>query len=122
MELVSGLDVLLGQPDGLDENLESLARMMPELERLSPVSYTHLDVYKRQTQDHLDYHKTLENYLAAKKQLFLQSRQAVINVDDPYLSLIHISCATFLALQRAQADTMLAPSRLHFAKAAKAIR
>lgn len=35
MELVSGLDVLLGQPDGLDEKLESLARMMPELERLS---------------------------------------------------------------------------------------
>ncbi len=36
------------------------------------------------TQDHLDYHKTFENYLAAKKKLFAQSRHAVINVDDPH--------------------------------------
>jgi len=35
------------------------------------------------TQDHLDYHKTFENYLAAKKRLFAQSKVAVINVDDP---------------------------------------
>jgi len=36
------------------------------------------------TQDHLDYHKTFENYLEAKRQLFLQSKQAVINADDPH--------------------------------------
>ncbi len=36
------------------------------------------------TQDHLDYHKTIENYVAAKRKLFLQSKYAVINVDDPY--------------------------------------
>jgi len=36
------------------------------------------------TQDHLDYHKTFENYLAAKKKLFCQSRRAVVNIDDPY--------------------------------------
>ncbi|MDL2258198.1 UDP-N-acetylmuramoyl-L-alanyl-D-glutamate--2,6-diaminopimelate ligase [Eubacteriales bacterium OttesenSCG-928-K08] len=36
------------------------------------------------TQDHLDYHKTFENYIAAKKKLFTQSKQAVINIDDPY--------------------------------------
>ncbi len=36
------------------------------------------------TQDHLDYHKTFENYLAAKKKLFYQCKQAVINIDDPH--------------------------------------
>ena len=36
------------------------------------------------TQDHLDYHKTFENYLQAKKTLFLNAKRAVVNVDDPY--------------------------------------
>lgn len=36
------------------------------------------------TQDHLDYHKTFDNYLAAKKTLFLNAKKAVVNVDDPY--------------------------------------
>jgi UDP-N-acetylmuramoyl-L-alanyl-D-glutamate--2,6-diaminopimelate ligase len=36
------------------------------------------------TQDHLDYHKTFENYLAAKKKLFLQSKHGVFNIDDPH--------------------------------------
>ena len=36
------------------------------------------------TQDHLDYHITMENYLAAKKKLFKMCRIAVINSDDSY--------------------------------------
>ena len=38
------------------------------------------------TQDHLDYHKTMENYANAKKKLFYKTRDnkvAVINGDDP---------------------------------------
>ena len=41
-------------------------------------------VFTNLTQDHLDYHKTFDNYLAAKKILFLNAKKAVVNVDDPY--------------------------------------
>ena len=36
------------------------------------------------TQDHLDYHKTMENYLMAKCKLFEMCKTAVINIDDEY--------------------------------------
>ncbi len=38
------------------------------------------------TQDHLDYHLTMENYLAAKKRLFKMCKTALINSDDEYAS------------------------------------
>ena len=48
----------------------------------------HLDfeaaMFTNLTQDHLDYHLTMENYLQAKKRLFSMCRTAVINADDPY--------------------------------------
>ena len=36
------------------------------------------------TQDHLDYHKTWENYFESKKKLFKACEIAVTNLDDPY--------------------------------------
>lgn len=36
------------------------------------------------TQDHLDYHLTMENYMLAKRELFKMCKTAVINYDDPY--------------------------------------
>ena len=41
-------------------------------------------VFTNLTQDHLDYHGTMEDYYQAKKLLFLQSRTSVLNLDDPY--------------------------------------
>ena len=36
------------------------------------------------TQDHLDYHVTMDNYMLAKKKLFDMCKTAVINIDDEY--------------------------------------
>ena len=36
------------------------------------------------TRDHLDYHKTMENYFAAKLSLFDNCESAVVNIDDEY--------------------------------------
>ena len=46
-------------------------------------------VFTNLTRDHLDYHKTMENYWYAKQRLFdgrlgSKPRTSVINVDDPY--------------------------------------
>ena len=41
-------------------------------------------VFTNLTQDHLDYHGTLEDYFLAKAQLKVQSERFLVNVDDPY--------------------------------------
>ena len=41
-------------------------------------------VFTNLTQDHLDFHGTMENYLAAKAKLFGQCRYGVVNSDDQY--------------------------------------
>ncbi len=41
-------------------------------------------IFTNLTQDHLDYHITMENYLEAKKKLFSMCKTAVVNADDPW--------------------------------------
>ncbi|MEA2155562.1 MAG: UDP-N-acetylmuramoyl-L-alanyl-D-glutamate--2,6-diaminopimelate ligase [Solirubrobacteraceae bacterium] len=42
-------------------------------------------IFTNLTQDHLDFHPTMEDYYAAKRRLFEAGPQvAVVNVDDPY--------------------------------------
>ena len=59
------------------------------------------------TEEHLDYHETMEAYYQAKRKLFLICDHAVLNVDDPYgvrLSReLSVSMKTF-ALHNAKAD------------------
>ncbi len=44
----------------------------------------HIGAFTNLTQDHLDYHKTWENYFESKKLLFKACDIAVTNVDDEY--------------------------------------
>lgn len=41
-----------------------------------------IGVFTNLTQDHLDFHGTMEKYKRAKAQLFLQSKFAIVNMDD----------------------------------------
>lgn len=43
-------------------------------------------IFTNLTQDHLDYHKTMENYLKAKQKLFYKVKEngiSIVNADDP---------------------------------------
>ena len=59
---------------------------------LNRVDYVQMDVgiFTNVTRDHLDFHKTMENYYQAKKKLFhLTKINNIINVDDPYGSRLY---------------------------------
>lgn len=47
-------------------------------------SYFDIAVFTNLTQDHLDYHKDMENYYQAKKMLFDICDTAIVNDDDEY--------------------------------------
>jgi len=52
------------------------------LHRVAGVRF-HTGVFSNLTQDHLDFHKTMEEYRKAKSMLFSVSDHGVINLDDP---------------------------------------
>jgi UDP-N-acetylmuramoyl-L-alanyl-D-glutamate--2,6-diaminopimelate ligase len=56
-----------------------------ELRRADAIHFA-AAIFTNLTQDHLDFHLTMENYFAAKRMLFVPETPpaAVINVDDPY--------------------------------------
>jgi UDP-N-acetylmuramoyl-L-alanyl-D-glutamate--2,6-diaminopimelate ligase len=41
-------------------------------------------IFTNLTQDHLDWHKTMENYYRAKKKLFSMCKTAIVCIDDKY--------------------------------------
>lgn len=54
-----------------------------ELDRVYGIEFTE-GIFTNLTQDHLDFHKTFENYFLAKSKLFKMSKNSIINVDDEY--------------------------------------
>lgn len=51
--------------------------------RLAGITYD-VGIFTNLTIDHMDYHKTMENYFLAKRKLFDISKRAVVNFDDEY--------------------------------------
>jgi UDP-N-acetylmuramoyl-L-alanyl-D-glutamate--2,6-diaminopimelate ligase len=94
-------------PESLD-----LIRLLAELETLGGTHATmevsshalalgrvygihfHTAVFTNLTRDHLDFHATMEDYFAAKRQLFSAPVAAVLNRDDEYAARIEPPAAT----------------------------
>lgn len=62
-----------------------------DLSRVYGLNYE-VGAFTNLTQDHLDFHVTMDNYAAAKAKLFKQSKSAVINIDDSYGSKMADTC------------------------------
>lgn len=69
---------------GCDYVVMEVTSFALEQNRIGPARFK-IGVFTNLTQDHLDYHKTMENYYRAKRRLFTESCDiAVINTSDPY--------------------------------------
>jgi UDP-N-acetylmuramoyl-L-alanyl-D-glutamate--2,6-diaminopimelate ligase len=67
-----------------------------ELGRVAGIRFA-CRVFTNLTQDHLDFHDTMEAYFAAKRRLFEQPGLSVVNLDDEYGRRIagEVECVTF---------------------------
>ncbi|HYN91311.1 MAG TPA: UDP-N-acetylmuramoyl-L-alanyl-D-glutamate--2,6-diaminopimelate ligase [Thermoleophilaceae bacterium] len=67
-----------------------------ELGRVAGIRFA-CRIFTNLTQDHLDFHDTMEAYFAAKRRLFEEPGLSVVNVDDEYGRRIaeQVDCVTF---------------------------
>ena len=67
-----------------------------ELHRASGIHFA-CRVFTNLTQDHLDFHDTMEAYFLSKRRLFADRGPAVVNIDDPYGRRLadEIDCVTY---------------------------
>ena len=61
------------------------------LERVGGVHF-HAAAFTNLTEDHLDFHKTMENYCDTKAILFSRCEKAVLNADDPWFGRMSAGC------------------------------
>lgn len=106
--------------DGVDLVVMEVSSHSLDQHRVHGIEFN-IGVFTNLTHDHLDYHKTFENYLAAKKKLFAQSDEAVVNRDDPHFAAITegigIPVTTFGVRERADytaANIEFMPSGVQF--------
>ena len=84
------------------------------LERVAGITYD-VALYTNLSQDHLDFHKDMADYAAAKRKLFTQSRIGLLNADDAWADFMlqgaSCPCRTYSA-ERNEADLVAKDLRL----------
>ena len=86
-----------------------------ELSRVHGIIYD-VGVYTNLSQDHLDFHGTMEAYARAKARLFSISRTSVINIDDEYAEVMMNSALDKVytyAINEAKADLSAKDIKFH---------
>ncbi len=83
------------------------------LDRVAGITFE-TGIFTNLTQDHLDFHKTMEEYRKAKSLLFSVSRHGVINADDPAAGKLmeEASCPVLTYACREQAEMKAEDIRL----------
>ena len=69
--------------DGVSHTIMEVSSHALTLKRVDGVRYK-IGVFTNLTQDHLDFHKTVENYSQAKAKLFTMCDIGIVNKDDPH--------------------------------------
>lgn len=69
--------------DGVEYVIMEASSHALALEKLAPLHFD-VGIFTNLSPEHLDFHGTMENYLAAKARLFLQCDRAILNCDDEY--------------------------------------
>lgn len=75
---------------GVTSCIMEVSSIAIELQRISALDFD-IAVFTNLTQDHLDFHKTMERYADAKKQFFTSLKPtavAITNIDDPFGALM----------------------------------
>lgn len=67
--------------EGVTDVVMEVSSHSLDLHRVDAIAYN-IGIFTNLTQDHLDYHKTMENYKKAKALLFQRCDASVINIDD----------------------------------------
>ncbi len=86
--------------------------------RVDQIEYD-VAVFTNLTQDHLDYHQTLDNYAEAKSQLFAslsEDKHAVINIDSPYSTKMVEKCRAKLLTYGLSPDADLFADQIKLTK------
>ena len=76
-----------------------------KLKKLEPIEFE-IGIFTNLTEDHLDFHLTMEDYFKAKLTLFEKCKRGIINIDDDYGKLIlnTSSCEKLTCSTRQNAD------------------
>ena len=84
------------------------------LERVGGVHF-HVAAFTNLTEDHLDFHKTMEHYCDTKAQLFGRCDKAVLNCDDDWFEAMkdHVSVPMLTTSAKKEADLWAANAQLH---------
>lgn len=78
--------------EGVDDVVMEVSSHSLELNRVYGCHFA-VAAFTNLTQDHLDFHGTMDNYVAAKAKLFSMCDRAVVNGDDPAAERLLENCA-----------------------------